>query len=110
MGNLKKKRKQAPCCLLELEKEPCFEEDCQSQSLDCNSVFSLQKDQAMTKVMNMWEMWQVVVLGNDLFLEGEEDEDKDPCERRPYKRVYQQNYRCHQAVLQVVENEQGDVE
>jgi hypothetical protein len=40
----------------------------------------------------------VNVAGNstkeELFLEGNEDEDEDPCERRKaYKKVYYQSYR-----------------
>jgi hypothetical protein len=35
---------------------------------------------------------------NELFIEGNEDEDKDPCERRrAYKKVHQESYKHRQA-------------
>jgi hypothetical protein len=47
----------------------------------------------------------------ELFIEGNEDEDEYPCERRrAYKKVYCQSYRHWQVALQAIENTQGATE
>ncbi len=87
MGNVKNKCKQTPCHLFEPEKEP------QSQSQGQQGlgfVEGLGNNDNHERVVN--------VAGNstkeELFLEGNEDEDEDPCERRKaYKKVYYQSYR-----------------